>query len=1017
MKMNTNKSSGLIHQTHNSENGIALILVLGILAVLAVLATTFAFNMRLEQKAAKNYLDAVSADCIAKLGIEHAIALLHNDITDEPMGQCEGYDWNWDTWGWGEDDTGGGHPTYFAAAGLNQGINLDDYIFTQSHANFISPPPPLGLDANWINVEHNGNTIGRYAVLVIDEASKMNINMAGNIASGGSHGYNEGWTTAEIDLDELPDISSTDAENIVKYRYGENELPGATGAASINKDDDEYVDGTLFILRTDGIDNDGDGSIDEPGEGDDEPDEFTPWYPRDDDCPFSTIEQFKLVNSGDWDSVKNLIAVHSRVRNQYWDGSDWEPKLNINAAADVSEFSTPLTGVSNKYQKACNIIDYRDENIILSSINSAGWIYGVEPILINEVLANSYKNDITTYTGTLDGTSSGLQTYSGLAPNTCYRVTIDTSTYDAGEFTVTIGTATQTVNNASYNFPVGTDCTSDASGQLQITFEDTSPPPGIGDGVVSTVTGVRFTCAEFVELCNISALDGDKDGTNGINLAGWTITVGSKTSTIPQGSCSGPNTSVIGPGSYFILTNDPELFDYSYGATKNGTWGEAGEDIPLADMSSIPIVADRWVPGAGSKWNTQGELGDAGEGTTVDDIILTDSYDLITERAVDTDLPSGDYGSSGRIGESREKEDPTVRNDWDDNTGDMASPALTSSTMNSRVFGHTLTELYIKNSPFASIGEMSDADATIPLYCGVASGTAWTEISGNSSASDLGLIAERITIDAVRLDAETADDTNADSAGSHWNAEAPGWYYTESCIAPSGSGDKTSYWEWQKARLQPIPHILYIYGLYTNDTDTGYLDVYVADYNGTAYSFPGLPVAGGDDVEFKPSDGLKIGTIGTGDIGSDGRFAIQLVVDDSKTSKDVYFDYLLLVPQSMPGKLNINTASIEALRALPGTNHIAVANAIYSAVHPGLGAVDTPYTELGRVLDDITAAEFAPISNLISVHSDVFKIICLAQTFDPLGEVVAEKKVEVIVDRSALPSGPLRILSWKEITE
>ena len=35
---------------NKGENGIALILVLGILALLVTLATTFAFNMRLEQK-------------------------------------------------------------------------------------------------------------------------------------------------------------------------------------------------------------------------------------------------------------------------------------------------------------------------------------------------------------------------------------------------------------------------------------------------------------------------------------------------------------------------------------------------------------------------------------------------------------------------------------------------------------------------------------------------------------------------------------------------------------------------------------------------------------------------------------------------------------------------------------------------------------------------------------------------------------------------------------------------------
>ena len=85
-----------IENTKN-QHGIALILVLGILAILVVLATTFAFNMRLEQKAARNYLDAGKADYIARIGVEWAIALLRNDITES--GDCEGYDWNADAWG------------------------------------------------------------------------------------------------------------------------------------------------------------------------------------------------------------------------------------------------------------------------------------------------------------------------------------------------------------------------------------------------------------------------------------------------------------------------------------------------------------------------------------------------------------------------------------------------------------------------------------------------------------------------------------------------------------------------------------------------------------------------------------------------------------------------------------------------------------------------------------------------------------------------------------------------------
>ena len=79
---------------------------------------------------------------------------------------------------------------------------------------------------------------------------------------------------------------------------------------------------------------------------------------------------------------------------------------------------------------------------------------------------------------------------------------------------------------------------------------------------------------------------------------------------------------------------------------------------------------------------------------------------------------------------------------------------------------------------------------------------------------------------------------------------------------------------------------------------------------------------------------------------------------------------------------------------------------------------DRAFWEIGDICDPagagLSEAQFAPISNLITVCSDVFCIICTARAFDPIGEVAAEKKVEVIVVRS---TSPIRILSWKEITE
>ncbi len=242
-------------------------------------------------------------------------------------------------------------------------------------------------------------------------------------------------------------------------------------------------------------------------------------------------------------------------------------------------------------------------------------------------------------------------------------------------------------------------------------------------------------------------------------------------------------------------------------------------------------------------------------------------------------------------------------------------------------------------------------------------------------------------------------------------------YRTESYTS---DGSDTADWEWTSARLQNVAHTLYIYGLYiSEDNYFTAIDIYRYTDGGWDNRI---------DLEYEPSDGLRYpNTITTDNIGSDGSFRIRLAT--GAPSALVYFDYLLLVPRSVPGKINLNTAWVDVLAGLPGIS-VAEAQDIYDCVHDVAGAHYPYYENLGEVLDatGIDADDFYPISNLVSVHSDVFKIICLAQTihdingngaYDSTDIILAEKEVEVIVDRSSLDtaSGAIKIISWKEITE
>ena len=57
-----------------SERGVALIAAVMAVAVLMAIGLSFAFNMRLEEKAAANYMWSMKAKYVAEAGIDGAIA-------------------------------------------------------------------------------------------------------------------------------------------------------------------------------------------------------------------------------------------------------------------------------------------------------------------------------------------------------------------------------------------------------------------------------------------------------------------------------------------------------------------------------------------------------------------------------------------------------------------------------------------------------------------------------------------------------------------------------------------------------------------------------------------------------------------------------------------------------------------------------------------------------------------------------------------------------------------------------
>ena len=144
------------------DKGIALVLVISVLAIVGIMAVSFAFTMRLELKAAANYLESTRASYLSQAGITYAQQILKEDNRD-----IDSFEDKW--------------------AAIFTGGDIDNDGDGQA-------------DSKWLNVQdEEGEDIGRYAVLVRDETSFLDINMAykHNLSP---LKITEGWTPYELDL-------------------------------------------------------------------------------------------------------------------------------------------------------------------------------------------------------------------------------------------------------------------------------------------------------------------------------------------------------------------------------------------------------------------------------------------------------------------------------------------------------------------------------------------------------------------------------------------------------------------------------------------------------------------------------------------------------------------------------------------------------------------------------------------------------------------------------------------------
>ena len=333
------------HGSRTTDSGIALVAVLAILVVLAIMAASFTMLMNIESKQSAVQLNSQQLDMLVSSGLEQAKAILTIDELDK---------------------------------------ELDSSI-----SAMLNGVPSF---SKWMLIKNpEGKVYGRYRFRIEDESSKVNINKAFLLKNG----KGTGWDTGEIVLPRALGVPRKSAQKLIDYRYGKNKIPGTRG------DDDQ----NNLILMADGIDNNANGIIDEEDEGMDDPKEYSAEHLKGDDRKFSSMTELMSVMLEDNKKMSpKLRAGISRELPRratiYSVDKPGSPTLPNDIPSDINcvtprecrklliraNSDMPFEPNASKQQQlAANLVDYRDENHVLTTLGST---YGVEAICFNEILAN-----------------------------------------------------------------------------------------------------------------------------------------------------------------------------------------------------------------------------------------------------------------------------------------------------------------------------------------------------------------------------------------------------------------------------------------------------------------------------------------------------------------------------------------------------------------------------------------------------------------------------------------------------
>ena len=223
-------------------------------------------------------------------------------------------------------------------------------------------------------------------------------------------------------------------------------------------------------------------------------------------------------------------------------------------------------------------------------------------------------------------------------------------------------------------------------------------------------------------------------------------------------------------------------------------------------------------------------------------------------------------------------------------------------------------------------------------------------------------------------------------------------YATPMCYTRK-SGE-SGVWEWKSAILYPGTYDLYIYGLndaidtteFLEENNNASVDVELWNYKNNEFDM--LKKRG----KYGKNDSFNAGKIKPENISQNGNVKLRLTSHDvvERNTKDMtgktmvgtggkqtgiaWFNYAVVTPVPVPGRVNINTASERLLESLPGIDSKLAKN-IFEGRDRNDKKILKPYKNLGDVLKvkNMSLDTFERCVNILSLDSTFFTVQIEAQ--------------------------------------